>query len=77
MTIRAGKTVVVVVSFTEGRNVSCQSLRQAGLLHDRWRHHISPPPQFRHGTGEGGGNILQLSAPVVSAATTHKTFRTH
>ncbi|GFV67618.1 transposable element Tc1 transposase [Trichonephila clavipes] len=33
----------------------------------------SPPPQFRHGTG-GEGNILQLPALVVSAATTHKTF---
>ncbi|GFW18010.1 uncharacterized protein TNCV_2281141 [Trichonephila clavipes] len=48
-------------------------VRQVGLLYDRWKHHLSPPPQFRHGT-EGVGNILQSSAPVVSAATTHKTF---
>ncbi|GFY26191.1 hypothetical protein TNCV_355071 [Trichonephila clavipes] len=33
-------------------------VRQVGLLHDRWRHHLSPPPQFRHGTGLEG-NILQ------------------
>ncbi|GFW12473.1 ubiquitin carboxyl-terminal hydrolase 24 [Trichonephila clavipes] len=39
----------------------------------RWRHHLSPPPQFRHGTG-GEGNILP-PAPMVSAATAHKTFR--
>ncbi|GFX37295.1 uncharacterized protein TNCV_76391 [Trichonephila clavipes] len=54
-------------------NESCQSLRQVGLLYDRWRHHLSPPPQFRHGTG-GEGNILQPPEPVVSAATAHKTF---
>ncbi|GFV53234.1 hypothetical protein TNCV_1065931 [Trichonephila clavipes] len=28
---------------------------------DRWRHHLSPPPQFLHGT-EGEGNILQSPA---------------
>ncbi|GFU27426.1 uncharacterized protein TNCV_3323361 [Trichonephila clavipes] len=44
-----------------------------GLLHDRWRHHLSPFPQFRHGTG-GKGNILQPSAHMVSAVTAHKTF---
>ncbi|GFW58139.1 hypothetical protein TNCV_2742831 [Trichonephila clavipes] len=37
------------VSFPKKRKESCQSLRQVGLLHDRWRHHLSPPPQFRHG----------------------------
>ncbi|GFW37270.1 hypothetical protein TNCV_2632541 [Trichonephila clavipes] len=31
---------------------------------DRWRHHLSPPPQFRHGT-EGEGNILQSPALVI------------
>ncbi|GFS73736.1 uncharacterized protein TNCV_1457881 [Trichonephila clavipes] len=50
----------------------CQSLRQTGLPYDRWRHHLSPPPQFRYGT-EGEGNILQPPTPMVSAATTHKT----
>ncbi|GFX48655.1 uncharacterized protein TNCV_585521 [Trichonephila clavipes] len=64
---------VVVVFFPKGRNESYQSLRQVGLLHDRWRIHLSPPPQFRHVTG-GEGNILQQPVPVVSAATTHKTF---
>ncbi|GFV09170.1 uncharacterized protein TNCV_4077721 [Trichonephila clavipes] len=39
----------------------------------RWRPHLSTPPQFRHGTG-GEENILQPPAPVVSAATSHKTF---
>ncbi|GFU99882.1 uncharacterized protein TNCV_1257311 [Trichonephila clavipes] len=57
----------------QGGNESCQSLRQVGLLYDRWRHHLSPPPQFRYGSG-GEGNILQPPAPVVSAATAHKTF---
>ncbi|GFV43205.1 histonelysine Nmethyltransferase SETMARlike [Trichonephila clavipes] len=55
------------------RNESCQSLRQFGLLHDRWRHYLSPPPQFRHGTG-GKGNFLQPPSPVVSAVTACKTF---
>ncbi|GFV36875.1 uncharacterized protein TNCV_1701711 [Trichonephila clavipes] len=55
----------------QGRNESCQNLRQVGLLHNRWRHHLFSPPQFRHGTE---GNILQSPAPVVSAATAHKTF---
>ncbi|GFY13379.1 hypothetical protein TNCV_2336431 [Trichonephila clavipes] len=31
---------------------------------DRWRHHISPNPQFRHGT-EGEGNILQSPTLVI------------
>ncbi|GFW75072.1 uncharacterized protein TNCV_447771 [Trichonephila clavipes] len=48
----------------KGRNESCQCLRQVGLLYDRWRHHLSPPPQFRYGTGREG-NILQPSAPAV------------
>ncbi|GFV35457.1 hypothetical protein TNCV_3204891 [Trichonephila clavipes] len=37
------------------------------------RHHQSPLPQFMPGT-DGEGNILQLPALVVSAATAHKTF---
>ncbi|GFV58315.1 hypothetical protein TNCV_558771 [Trichonephila clavipes] len=31
---------------------------------DRWRHYLSPPPQFWHGTG-GEGNILQSPARVI------------
>ncbi|GFV32790.1 uncharacterized protein TNCV_3312711 [Trichonephila clavipes] len=50
-----------------------EPVRQVGLLYDRWRHHRSPPSQFRHGTG-GEGNILQPPALVVSATTAHKTF---
>ncbi|GFV95866.1 hypothetical protein TNCV_1729161 [Trichonephila clavipes] len=50
------KSVVVVMPFSKGRNESCQSLRQAGLLYGRWRHHLSPPPQFR--LGIGGEDIL-------------------
>ncbi|GFX62767.1 uncharacterized protein TNCV_3350931 [Trichonephila clavipes] len=49
------------------------SLRQVALLHNRWRHHLFPPPQFRHRTG-GERNIFQPPALVVSAATAHKTF---
>ncbi|GFV08623.1 uncharacterized protein TNCV_3868971 [Trichonephila clavipes] len=48
-------------------------VRQVGLLYDRWRRHLSPPPQFRHGTGRKG-NIPQPPALVVLAATAHKTF---
>ncbi|GFW50211.1 uncharacterized protein TNCV_4696291 [Trichonephila clavipes] len=70
--LRGSVFVVDIVSFPEGRNENCQSLRHAGL-NDRWRHHLSPSPQFRHRTG-GEGNILQPPAPVVSAATTHKAF---
>ncbi|GFV11756.1 hypothetical protein TNCV_977451 [Trichonephila clavipes] len=29
----------------------CEATIAVGLLNDRWRHHLSPPPQFRHGTG--------------------------
>ncbi|GFT76590.1 uncharacterized protein TNCV_3678271 [Trichonephila clavipes] len=65
--------VAAAVSFPKGKNESCQSLKQVGLLYDRWRHHLSPPPQFRHGTG-GEVNILQHHTRVVSAATAHKTF---
>ncbi|GFY17706.1 uncharacterized protein TNCV_1074411 [Trichonephila clavipes] len=54
--------------------VTTQCLSQVGLLHNRWRNHLSPSPQFRHGTGEKG-NILQPLAHTVSAATTHNTFR--
>ncbi|GFW05101.1 hypothetical protein TNCV_598951 [Trichonephila clavipes] len=44
--------------------------RQVGLHYGRWRHHRSPPPQFRHGTG-GQGNILKAPAfPTI----THKAF---
>ncbi|GFT79110.1 uncharacterized protein TNCV_3094651 [Trichonephila clavipes] len=28
-------------------NECCQSLRLVGLLYDRWRLHLSPPPLFR------------------------------
>ncbi|GFT37263.1 uncharacterized protein TNCV_1127041 [Trichonephila clavipes] len=51
-----------------------EPVRQVGPFYDRWRHHRSPPPQFRHETG-GEGNILQHFALVVSAATTNKNFR--
>ncbi|GFX30453.1 uncharacterized protein TNCV_3461041 [Trichonephila clavipes] len=50
-----------------------RSVRQVGLLYNKWRHHRSRLPQFRHGTG-GEGNILQSPALVVSAATAHKTL---
>ncbi|GFT12864.1 uncharacterized protein TNCV_5095751 [Trichonephila clavipes] len=50
-----------------------EPVRQVGLLYDGWRHHRSPTPQYRHGTG-GERNILQPPALMVSAATTHKTF---
>ncbi|GFX67616.1 uncharacterized protein TNCV_3933581 [Trichonephila clavipes] len=47
--------------------------RWVGLHYDRWRHHRSPTPQFRHGTGRDG-NILRAPALVVSTATAHRTF---
>ncbi|GFW73133.1 uncharacterized protein TNCV_832511 [Trichonephila clavipes] len=50
-----------------------EPVRQVGLVYDRCRHHRSPYPQFRHGTG-GEGNILQPPSFGVSAATSHKTF---
>ncbi|GFW70035.1 uncharacterized protein TNCV_1404881 [Trichonephila clavipes] len=69
-----GHKVVVVVSFPEGKEgMLPEPVRQIGLLDDRWRHHRSPPPQFKHGTG-GEGNVIQPSVLVVSAATTHNTF---
>ncbi|GFW63116.1 uncharacterized protein TNCV_4454641 [Trichonephila clavipes] len=71
-------TMQVIVRFSsvrflkEGRNVARACETQVGLLYDRWRHHRSPPPQFRHGTG-GEGSVLQPPALVVSAATAQKT----
>ncbi|GFV93477.1 hypothetical protein TNCV_1987911 [Trichonephila clavipes] len=69
---------ILAISFeriNEQEGMLPEPVRQVGFLYDRWRHHLSPPPQFRHGTG-GEGNILQSSAPVVSAATAHKSFGT-
>ncbi|GFY01770.1 uncharacterized protein TNCV_1467621 [Trichonephila clavipes] len=54
-------------------NVAPEPVKQVGLLYDKWRHHRSPPPQFRHGTG-GEKIIFQSPALVISAATVHKTF---
>ncbi|GFV80514.1 hypothetical protein TNCV_2150481 [Trichonephila clavipes] len=54
---------VADVLFPKGRNEGCQTLRQVGILYDRWQHHLSPPPHFRHGTG-AEGNILQPPALV-------------
>ncbi|GFS91594.1 uncharacterized protein TNCV_1140011 [Trichonephila clavipes] len=51
-----------------------EPVRQVELLCNRWQHHLSPPPQFRHGT-EGERNILHLPTSVFSAVTAHKTFR--
>ncbi|GFU89046.1 uncharacterized protein TNCV_2894941 [Trichonephila clavipes] len=50
-----------------------EPMRQVGLLYNRWRHHRSLSPQLKYENG-GEGNILQLPALVVSAATVHKTF---
>ncbi|GFW80660.1 hypothetical protein TNCV_3235121 [Trichonephila clavipes] len=56
-----------------------EDLGQLYIRDDRWRHHLSPPPQFRHGI-EGEGNVLQfpalvtqptrLSDPLISRART-------
>ncbi|GFV40045.1 uncharacterized protein TNCV_2783641 [Trichonephila clavipes] len=54
-------------------NVARACETEVVLLYHRWRHHRSPPPQFRHGIGREG-NILQPPALVVSATTTHNTF---
>ncbi|GFY04742.1 uncharacterized protein TNCV_419961 [Trichonephila clavipes] len=51
-----------------------EPVKQIGIFYDRWRHHQSPPPQFRHGIG-GEINILHPPALVVSAGTINKTFR--
>ncbi|GFW67112.1 hypothetical protein TNCV_4031301 [Trichonephila clavipes] len=44
----------------DSTNQLCEILRRD----DRWRHHLSPPLQFWHGT-EGEGNILQSFALVI------------
>ncbi|GFV10180.1 hypothetical protein TNCV_3661321 [Trichonephila clavipes] len=66
--------VVVVVSFPKGRNESCQILRQVGLLHDRWRYHLTLPPHNLGKELEGRKVFSWLLAPMVSSTTTHKTF---
>ncbi|GFU76297.1 transposable element Tcb1 transposase [Trichonephila clavipes] len=68
-----GKQMFEMFLELRGRNESFQSLRHIGLLYGRWRHHLSPPSQFRHGTG-GERDILQPPALVVSAATVDKFF---
>ncbi|GFV92628.1 uncharacterized protein TNCV_1374791 [Trichonephila clavipes] len=51
-----------------------EPVRQVGLLYDRWRHHRSPPPQFRQGTG-GEENFLQPPACSCGfSCDRHKTF---
>ncbi|GFW70253.1 hypothetical protein TNCV_3337711 [Trichonephila clavipes] len=42
--LAASTNVVGGVSIPKGRKERCQSLRKVGLLHDRWRHHLSPSP---------------------------------
>ncbi|GFV43660.1 hypothetical protein TNCV_879861 [Trichonephila clavipes] len=71
------------ISFNILLLLSCLSRREGMKVAGAWldfctidgeTHHLSPPPQFRYGTGEER-NILQPSAPVVSAAIAHKNFR--
>ncbi|GFU98508.1 hypothetical protein TNCV_3653391 [Trichonephila clavipes] len=52
------------------RKSQYDSARRNSQRDDRWRHHRSPPSQFRH-RAEGDGIILQSPALVISA---HKTF---
>ncbi|GFS70864.1 hypothetical protein TNCV_2897911 [Trichonephila clavipes] len=40
-------------------------------MDDRWRHHLSPPPQYCHGTG-GERNIIQ--SPELVIQPTRETF---
>ncbi|GFX28647.1 hypothetical protein TNCV_4860111 [Trichonephila clavipes] len=49
---------------------------QVGLIHDRWRHHLSPPPQFRHGT-EGGGKYSPTPCTRWFCCDRAQGFRTH
>ncbi|GFU17709.1 uncharacterized protein TNCV_1744721 [Trichonephila clavipes] len=52
------------MAFPSGRKESCQS--QIGLVHDRWRHHQSLPPQFRHGTLGGYLSLTENSLAVLN-----------
>ncbi|GFT38990.1 hypothetical protein TNCV_3690821 [Trichonephila clavipes] len=68
------KIFVIVVSFPKGRNEGCQSLRHRLDFYTTDGDTTYPPLQFRHGT-RGERNVLQPPTPMVSGATTHKTFR--
>ncbi|GFT84376.1 hypothetical protein TNCV_1610081 [Trichonephila clavipes] len=58
-----GDSTILVGEISQGKEgMLPEPMRQ--VIYVRWRHHRSPPPQFRHGTG-GDGNILQPPALVV------------
>ncbi|GFX22964.1 hypothetical protein TNCV_2086721 [Trichonephila clavipes] len=50
---RSQKVAAAVLSLPKGKNESFKILREVGLLHDIWQHHLSPPPQFQQETVEG------------------------
>ncbi|GFS76384.1 hypothetical protein TNCV_1620261 [Trichonephila clavipes] len=64
----ARSTPVVGLEYHTGD--STNQLGEIPRKDDKWRHHLSPPVQFRHGT-EGEGNILQSLRLCDSV---HKTF---
>ncbi|GFW51782.1 hypothetical protein TNCV_1187141 [Trichonephila clavipes] len=61
----------VSTNLSSRKSIDSSHGRTRSLRLTKWRHNLSPPPQFGH---ELEGTILQPLAPVVSAATTHKTF---
>ncbi|GFX35692.1 hypothetical protein TNCV_744851 [Trichonephila clavipes] len=56
-----------------GRNENAGVLDRLEFYAIEGKNHLYSPLQFRYGTG-GEINILQPSASVVSATTTHKTL---
>ncbi|GFW54530.1 hypothetical protein TNCV_2232041 [Trichonephila clavipes] len=58
--------------FAKKRKEICHSLRQVRLLHDSWRHHLSPTPQFRH--RPEGKEIFSSALHPRFSATAHSTF---
>ncbi|GFT50238.1 hypothetical protein TNCV_3622901 [Trichonephila clavipes] len=60
----ARSTPVVGFSLEHHTGDSTNQLCEFPRRDDRWRHRLSPPPQFRNGT-EWEGNILQSPALVI------------
>ncbi|GFT15786.1 uncharacterized protein TNCV_4943361 [Trichonephila clavipes] len=68
----ARSTPVVGLVLEHHTGDSTNQLGEIPRRDDRWRHHLSPPPQLRHGA-EGEGNILQSPALVIQPT----RLRTH
>ncbi|GFW63249.1 hypothetical protein TNCV_3476651 [Trichonephila clavipes] len=57
-------TPVVGLGLEHHTGDTTNQLGETPRRYDKWRHHLSPPPQFCHGIGDEG-NIFQSPALVI------------